>query len=96
MEKLFKALGKMLESVLTSKTALLMLIVVAILSLAILALAETPVGTFFGLDNFVKCEDDMLICPRAVVGLLGFISIILILVRIVVSIIGKIREKYFV
>jgi hypothetical protein len=100
MEKLVKALGKMLESLLTSKTALLMLIVVAILCVAILAMvgdsALIPVGGFFGLDAFATCKDVEGICPRAVVGLLALLSIILILVRAVVWIIGKIREKYFV
>jgi hypothetical protein len=94
MEKLIKALGKILEALLKSKTVLLLLIVVAILSVAILAMTTVPPvipgGDFFGLGTFASGSS------RRLAGLAALVSIILILVRVVVWIIGKVREKYFV
>jgi hypothetical protein len=101
MDKLFETLGKILEKLLSSKTLWIIILVVAILSVAILAMTRDPakvseLGKFFALEMFVPCEPAGWKCPRTWVGLAALVSIALILAKVVIWIIGRIRERYFV
>ncbi|MGD9318159.1 MAG: hypothetical protein PVG56_15090, partial [Anaerolineae bacterium] len=58
MDKLLETLGKILEKLLSSKTLWIIIIMVAILSVAILVISSDPTwARRFGLEDFASCDE---------------------------------------
>ena len=99
MDKLIEMLGKILKPLLSSKTLWTIIVAVAILSVAILVLSQSQGGgltRFFGLGIFAPCDNSgAWECPRTWVGLAALVTFGLILARVLLWVIGRVRDQYF-
>lgn len=85
MDKLLETLGKILEKLLSSKTLWTIIVAVAICT----TLLTLGGGSLLGLGTFVSRYSTL-------IRLAALVSICLILAKIVIWIIERIRERYFV
>jgi hypothetical protein len=91
MDKLIETLGKILESLLSSKTLWIIIVAVAILSFGLLAISgNEKLAAFFGINGLMGNPSS-----REVVGLAALVSLGLILARVVIWVVGRVREQYF-
>jgi hypothetical protein len=95
MEKLIEMIGKIVQALLSSKTLWLIIVAVAIFSIAILAISRTALASFFGIQMFATCGEASTVCSRTVIGLAALVSLALILARILIWVIGLLRDQFF-
>ncbi len=88
MAKLLESIGKFLQTIFEPKNLWLIIFAIALFTLALLFIQNTPLADFFQISSFVN-DYGKWIGPTA----LG--SIALILAKIVIAVINLINDQFF-